>query len=58
VTLALAALLAGVDSLTGEEASVAVVTADGYRHLSTEELDEVLEEVRPADADGDADANE
>jgi proteasome alpha subunit len=55
VTLALEALLAGVDSLTGEEASVAVVTADGYRHLATEELDEILAEVRPDDADEDED---
>jgi proteasome alpha subunit len=45
VTLALEALLAGVDSLTGEEASVAVVTSEGYRHLSVSEVTEVLDEL-------------
>jgi proteasome alpha subunit len=51
VTLALEALLAGVDSLTAEEASVAVVTGEGYRHLSVEEVDEVLGEVEPESTD-------
>ncbi|WP_136591925.1 archaeal proteasome endopeptidase complex subunit alpha [Salinigranum halophilum] len=58
VTLALEALLSGVDSLTGEEASVAVVTADGYRHLSVDEVDEVLEDVLPEDAAADEDEDE
>jgi proteasome alpha subunit len=49
VTLALEALLAGVDELTGEEASVAVVTADGYRRLSAEDVSDVLAELPPAD---------
>jgi proteasome alpha subunit len=52
VTLALEALLAGVDSLTGEEASVAVVTSEGYRHLSVDEVAAVLDEL---DAEDDAD---
>jgi proteasome alpha subunit len=52
VTLALEALLAGVDSLTGEEASVAVVTSEGYRHLSVDEVAAVLDEL---DVEDDAD---
>ena len=50
VTLALEALLAGVDSLTGDEASVAVVTGEGYRRLSVEDVEEVLAELRPEDS--------
>ena len=53
VGLALEALLAGVDELTGEEASVAVVTSEGYRHLSVDEVSEVLAEVAPDDAETD-----
>ncbi|WP_152041628.1 archaeal proteasome endopeptidase complex subunit alpha [Salinigranum salinum] len=53
VTLALEALLAGVDSLTAEEASVAVVTGEGYRHLSVEEVGDVLDEVQPESTDDD-----
>jgi proteasome alpha subunit len=49
VTLALEALFAGVDSLADEEASVAVLTSEGYRHLSVEEVADVLAEVRPDD---------
>jgi proteasome alpha subunit len=49
VTLALEALLTGVDSLTGEEASVAVVTSDGYRHLSVDEVAAVLDELDAGD---------
>jgi proteasome alpha subunit len=51
VTLALRALLAGTESLADEEASVAVVTAEGYRHLSVDEVGEVLADLRPEDED-------
>jgi len=51
VTLAVEALLTGVDSFAPEEASVAVVTSEGYRHLSVEEVGDVLAELQPDDAD-------
>ncbi|WP_380675883.1 archaeal proteasome endopeptidase complex subunit alpha [Salinigranum sp. GCM10025319] len=55
VTLALEALLTGVDSISPEEASVAVVTSEGYRHLSVEEVGDVLAEVQPEDGEDDDD---
>ena len=58
VDLALDALVAGDDDLTAEDVVVAVVDADGYRHLDHDEVAAAFPEAGDEGDDEDADASD